>query len=73
MKDFDTKKEAEYELSQEREKSEDAYCPLIKDKCRFDCVCYYEGEVIEITGNFVNKPFRMYNPGCTNYSLVGES
>jgi len=58
-------------LSKEYQKSK--YCPLIKDKCRLDCECFFPGRVWNPCGTKVEQTvWRVTDACCSNAMFTGE-
>jgi len=57
-------------LEDERHKWAISFCPLIKAKCRNDCVCFYEGDLVKKTVDGVER-LCVVNPGCNNVLIDG--
>ena len=66
---FDTEKEAKEVLEAERLVGL-GYCPLIKDDCVDNCVCYEEGDIHE--PNAHSTQWIVHYPCCTNLLMVCE-
>ena len=65
---FDHENEALEALNGERGKAL-GFCPLIKESCKTDCICYYEGDIHEPNAEF---KWVVHYPCCTNVLISGE-
>ena len=46
------------------------WCPIIRETCRKDCVCYYEGRVY-FNLDTLKDTWRIYIPSCQNVMISG--
>ena len=73
---FETKIDAEKALDAERIKSL-GWCPVIKEPCKKNCTCYYEGDIHHqppkrYPGSDPTKEYWFVQfPGCTNVLISG--
>jgi hypothetical protein len=68
--------DAKVALVKKKEESLKTYCPLIKDMCRPDCVCWIEGRITRFS---TYKPkegeeetYFIRGNECGNYMFFGE-
>jgi len=66
VKRFESKQEALKELDLQRNKMPRWFCPLIRETCRTDCVCFKRASLIKY-----DKGFLVYPKHCGNYSFFG--
>lgn len=66
---FKTREGAENVLSAAQNENL-GFCPLINAPCRKDCICYYEGAIIE-SGYPSDKPWTIHYPSCNNVLILG--
>lgn len=61
------KEEAEKKLKeyQVEERSDTNYCPLIKEQCRHDCVCFEKANIRE-TSKYGDDCYYPYKHSCNN-------
>lgn len=67
---FDTEEAAKHTLNNAR-KENLGWCPVIRDLCREDCLCYYEGSISKPYG--VKKQWTVHYPGCTHVLISGAT
>ena len=67
MINYATKELAESALAASQEDYE-VFCPVIKNTCRADCVCYASGHVKTINSSLRDTPdcYHVYGPSCTH-------
>jgi hypothetical protein len=65
---FDKEHEAQKALNVARSDTL-GFCPVIKDACANDCVCYYEGSV---RIDPFKKHWNIYYPSCQHVLISGE-
>jgi hypothetical protein len=58
---FKTEKEAEDIRLRKSIEQTEKFCPLIKDQCTSNCVCFYQGNIDQIKDEFY-----LSSPGCIN-------
>ena len=71
MHDYKTRKEAEEMKESSARAQLDMYCPLICNKCRQDCECFYFGRIWEPSGA-IEPVFRLTPACCGNAMFSGE-
>lgn len=73
MLTFKTREEAEKLLQEQELKGSglDHFCPLIKDRCRRDCISFVSSRITEskLPKEFL---FHLYDPYCANPLITGE-
>jgi len=64
--DFETRGEAEKKLENLERLNPEWFCPLIKDMCLTDCVCYRKAIPYIYKNECSSKPYRVYGGYCDN-------
>jgi len=76
-----TEKEAKRKAAKLNAEQTNLFCPLIKAKCRIDCISFCKAEAFksdlyegELTENGLSDNLWAIRGGgyCTNYSIVGD-
>ena len=68
--EYDTKKEAQQALKDNATLFETKhFCPLTRDLCRTDCVCFFSPKVSQTT----NRKWVIRSGACNNYMFFGEA
>jgi len=62
-----TKSKAEIRRSNMFEKLTEKFCPMIRHRCRPDCICLYPGRVYQSSAEF--DTWAIVEPRCTNPTL----
>jgi len=66
---YGSKEEAERRFDEKVHKRQFTFCPLLRGRCKKECVCYVKLEVVK--GGSKEKPFWDCRGGyCTCYMLV---
>jgi len=68
MPEIKSKVELEAELEEAREAQKKKFCPIIKDVCRNNCICFQKGGVKEVT-QLSKKRWNLYIPYC-DHALI---
>jgi hypothetical protein len=72
---FDTEEAAQEKADRlNKHVAPEKFCPLIKDTCRKDCVCWEPASVIDESGPFatIQGPFSIIGFHCTNVMFAGD-
>lgn len=68
MKRFTVKEEALKELELQQNKMPRWFCPLTKESCRTDCICFSRAFMRDF-----NTTFSVYPSTCANYMFFGNN
>jgi hypothetical protein len=69
------KREAEYELDIETRRACLKFCPLIKDRCRMDCMAFQRGWTwkAQYDSNPDREQWFVQKPYCANFNVVATT
>jgi hypothetical protein len=65
-----TKSEAELARMESSKKQLDLFCPIARQTCRADCICYYQPQIYASTDKA--QMFWVRDAYCNNPAITGE-